>query len=101
MHVVPSKATNTDKSAAERIVDDIVYLGHTRVTLRSDNEPALVALVADAIKGLRMQLLDSAAAEGSAPYDSQTAGAAEVSVKNLKGQVRAMHQTASWRSTCQ
>ncbi len=27
------------------------------------------------------------------PYDPQTAGAAEVSVRNLKGQVRAMHLT--------
>ena len=58
MHVVPSKATSIDKFAAERIVDDIVYLGHARVILRSDNEPALVALVADALKGLRIELLD-------------------------------------------
>ena len=29
IHVVPSKATSNDKFAAERIVDDIVYLGHT------------------------------------------------------------------------
>ena len=95
--------TCIDKFAAERIVDDIVYLGHTRVILRSDNEPALVALVADALKGLRIQLLDSAAAEGSLPFDPQMAGAAEVFVKNLKGQVRAMHLTltASWRSMCQ
>ena len=93
IHVVPSKATSNDKFAAERIVDDIVYLGHTRVILRSDNEPALLALVTDALKGLRIHLLDSAAAEGSVPYDPQTAGAAEVLVRNLKGQVRAMHLT--------
>ena len=42
MHVVPSKGTTTDKFAAERIVEDIVYLGHSRVILRSHNEPALV-----------------------------------------------------------
>ena len=41
MHVVRSKANSMDKFAAERIVEDIVYLGHTRVILRSDNEPAL------------------------------------------------------------
>ena len=93
MHVVPSKATSTDKSTAERIVEDIVYLGHTRVILRSDNEPALVALVGDALKGFRLQQLDSAAAEGSVPYDPQTAGAAEVSVRSFKCQVRAMHLT--------
>lgn len=93
VHVVPSKATSMDMFAAERIVEDIVYLGHTRFTLRSGNEPALVALLGDALKGLRIQHLDSAAAEGSVLYDPQTAGAAEVSVRNLKCQVRAMHLT--------
>ena len=63
MHVVSSKATKVDKFAAGRIVEDIIYFGHTRVMLRSDNEPALVALVGDALKGLRIQQLDSAAAE--------------------------------------
>ena len=91
MHVVPSKATSTDKFAADRIVDDIVHFDQTRVILRSDNEPALLALVTDALKGLRIQSLDSAAAEGSVPYDPQTAGAAQVSAKNLKSQVRAMY----------
>ena len=79
--------------AAERIVEDIVYLCHTRVILRSDNETALVALFGDALKGLRIQQLDSAAASGTVPYDPQTAGAAEVSVRKRKGQVRAMHLT--------
>ena len=78
VHVVPSKANSVDRYAAERVVEDIVYLGHTRVVLRSDNEPALVQLVSDALKGLRVQQLDSAAAEGSVPYDPQTAGSAEV-----------------------
>ena len=67
MHVVPSKAAIMHKFAAERLVEDIVYLGHVRVILRSDNEPALVVLVGDALKGLRVQHLESAAAEGSVP----------------------------------
>ena len=93
MHMVPSKASSMDKFAAERTVEDIVYLGHTRVIFRSDHEPALLLLVGDALKGLRVQQLDSAAAEGSVPHDPQTAGAAEVSARNLKCQVRAMHLT--------
>ena len=40
-----------------------------------------------------MQQLESAASEGSVPHDPQTARAAEVSVCNLKCQVRAMHLT--------
>mgnify|MGYP002809910842 CR=1 FL=1 len=54
MHVVPSKATSMDKFAAERIVEDIVYLGHTRVILRSDNEPALLALATAALLNIRI-----------------------------------------------
>ena len=42
MHVVEAKGSSMDKFAAERIVEDIVFLGHTRVILRSDNEPALL-----------------------------------------------------------
>ena len=38
MHVAPSKATSMDKIAAERVVEDIAYLGHTRVIVRSANE---------------------------------------------------------------
>ena len=93
MHVVPSKATSMDKSAAERIVEDIVYFGRTREILRSDNEPALVAFVGDALKGLQVQQLALAVAEGSVPYDPQTAGAAELSVRSFKCHVRAMHLT--------
>ena len=55
--VVPSKATSMDKLAAERVIEDISYFGHTRVILRSDNKPALVLLVGDAFKGLRIQRL--------------------------------------------
>ena len=69
MHVVEAKGSGADKFAAERIVEDIVYLGHTRVILRSDNEPALVQLVGDALKGLRVNCLDLAASEGSTPHD--------------------------------
>ena len=70
VHVVLSKATSMDKFAAERIVEDIVHLGHTRVIIQSDNEPALLLLVGDALKGFRIQQLDSAAAEGSMLHDT-------------------------------
>ena len=52
MHVMASKATSLDKFAAERVVEDIVYLVHTRVILRSDKEPALLLLMGDALMGL-------------------------------------------------
>ena len=93
MHVVEGKGASLDRAAARRVAEDIEYVGHARVILRSDNEPSLVQVVGDILKGLRIQQLDSAAAEGSVPHDPQTAGAAEVAVRNLKGQFRAMHLT--------
>ena len=92
-HAVRTKGANDDGFAAARICEDIEFAGHTKVILRSDNEPALLKVVSDALKGLRVQQIDSAGSEGSVPYDPQTAGAAEVAVRNLKGQVRAMQLT--------
>ena len=63
------------------------------VHLRSDNELALVQVVGDILKGLRVQQLDGATADATFPHDPQTAGAAEVTVRNLKGQVTAMELT--------
>ena len=92
-HAVRAKGAGDDGFAAARVCEDIEFAGHTKVILRSDNEPALLQVVSDALKGLRIQQLDSAGSEGSVPYDPQTAGAAEVTVRNLKGQVRAMQLT--------
>ena len=64
MRVVPSKATSMDKFAAGRVAEDIAYLVHTCVILRSDNEPALLLLAGHVLKGLCMQQIYSAAAEG-------------------------------------
>ena len=59
--------------------------------LRSDNEPAILAQVTEALRGLRVQLmgLESVSSEGTAPYDPQTTGAVEVAVQNVKNSVRA------------
>lgn len=67
-------------------MNDIAWLGYTRLLLRSDIEPAMLALISDALRGLRVQLLDieTVAAEGSVPYDPQTNGAAEAAVKLVR-----------------
>ena len=75
----------------EQICDDIVWLGHAKVIIRSDNEPAIVQLVTEALKVLKVSGLDQASAEGSVPYDPQTNGAAEAAVRLVKGQCRTLH----------
>ena len=90
-HAVPRKGA--EASAVNAIVADIAWLGHTRVVCHADNEPAMLALVLEALRGLRIAGLEQAAAEGSVPYDPQTNGAAESAVGLVKGQFRAMHMT--------
>ena len=88
-HAVRRKGA--DEQVVQQIVDDIAWLGHTRLVLRSDNEPAMLALVSEALKVVRMQLVDIAtvSSEGSVPYDPQTNGAVEVAVRNVKSSLKA------------
>ena len=88
-HAVRRKGA--EAHVVQQIVDDISWIGHTRLVLRSDNEPAILALITDALRGLRVQMdgLDTVAAEGSVPYDPQTNGAVESAVKNIKQSLRA------------
>ena len=81
---VPRKGA--DEFVVKTVVATIVWLGHSRVTVRADNEKAIVAMIGEALKGLKVNLID-AAAEGSVPYDPQTNGAAESAVRLAKGMV--------------
>ena len=47
-----------DEHVVQQIVDNIAWLGHVRLVLRSDNELAILALVTQALRGLRVQLMD-------------------------------------------
>ncbi len=44
-HVVPYKGPGEDDFVADILVKDIAWLGHTRLALKADGEPALQALV--------------------------------------------------------
>ena len=86
-HGIPKKGA--EPYTVQCVVDDIAWLGHCRVVIRADNEPAMLALVLEALRGLRVEGLSSVATEGSVPYDPQTNGAAEVAVQLTKKQMRA------------
>ena len=44
-HVVPQKGVDPDGYVVEQLRQDILWLGHSRVVIRSDNEPALLRVV--------------------------------------------------------
>ena len=86
VHAVPCKGAND--FVVKSVVDCIAWLGHSRVVLRADGEPAMKAMIFEALKGLKVEGLDSAAPEHSVPYDPQTNGSAEAAVKLAKGGIR-------------
>ena len=90
-HAVPKKGVDPDGYIVHELKEDILWLGHSRVVIRSDNEPALVSVVDRVVKALKVSAgVDSVTSEGSVPYDPQTNGHAEGAVRLIKGQFRAM-----------
>ena len=53
-HVIPCKGADGDKYAVKCVVSSISWLGHARIILKSDGEPAILSLVKHAVKSLRL-----------------------------------------------
>ena len=89
-HAVPRKGPDEDGYIVDQIVADILWLGYAKVMIRTDNEPAILKLVVEALKALKVAGVDQASSEGAVPHDPQTNGAAETAVGTLKGQLRTL-----------
>ncbi len=81
--VVPQKGVDQDRWVVQQIVEVIEWLGHAKVLLKSDQERALLALVREALKDLKV--LDiSASDEESAKYDSQSNWSMEAGIRIVR-----------------
>lgn len=87
-HAVPRKGADDEGYIVEQLTLDILWLGHARVMVRSDNEPALLQVVDRVMASVKMKGVD-ATNEGSVPFDPQSNGAAEGAVL-LKGSMRTL-----------
>ena len=89
-HVVPCKGADEDDYVSRLIADDLNWFGYVAVILKSDNEPALQALVTRVIEIAKIELkdLEKLSREEPAKYDSQSNGATEVGVMLLRGLFR-------------
>ena len=96
-HVVPSKGIDQKGFAVSSLVDDVKWLGYTKVTLKSDNEPAIVKLLSETLRELRIQGMEQALEEHSPEYDPKSNGSAEVGVKLLKGHFRTLRSSVEDR----
>ena len=54
-HMVPQKGIDEKGFAASSPVEDVRWLGCSKLTLKSDNEPAVVKRLSEALNALRMR----------------------------------------------
>ena len=83
--IVPTKGA--DGHAVAELKNVVIGSGFTDVLIRSDNEPAILALKESAATALKLAGVN-AKTEESALYDSQSNGLAERAVKDAKDAVR-------------
>ena len=68
-HTVPCKGVDRDKFSVDCLVSDIVWTGYTRVLLKLDNEPAILKLLIESLKELRVNGLEQVMSENAPEYD--------------------------------
>ena len=84
--VVPQKGIDPDRYASDRVTAFIEWLGHTKVIIKGDGEPAMKALIRDSLKVLRVlvQDVEQASEEHSPEYDSRANGDVEAAIRRLR-----------------
>ena len=70
-HVVPRKGVSEDAYAVDMLVADVMWLGYSRVILKSDNEPSIKTLLGVALRALKVSEVAQVMEESPPPYDSQ------------------------------
>ena len=76
---------------ADLVVKDILWLGHSELIVKGDNEPALQALIQRSLEVLRANTsVDKISDEQSPAYDSQSNGGTEVGVMLIRGLFRTL-----------
>ena len=91
-HVVPQKGVDADGYAVVRLVEDIKWLGYTKILLKADNERAIVKLLHDSLRRIKTDVLDmdQIAKEHPPSYDSRSNGSVESAVKAVQGLLRTL-----------
>ena len=81
--MVPQKGLDENNVACDLVLGDLEWYGHTRISLKSDNEPAVKALVSRVIELAKVESKDfeQLGKEQSAAYDSQSNGGTGVGVR--------------------
>ena len=57
-HTVPVKGADEGGFAVKAIVDDVIWLGYSKVVLKTDNGPAILKLLQESLRDLRVEGID-------------------------------------------
>ena len=89
-HVVPQKGVDLGHYAVDVLMKDVAWLGYTHISLRSDNEPAILKLLNHALTEARYKVEDlkQVLEEHPNTYDSSGNGQIEATVKQFSGILR-------------
>lgn len=89
-HVIPQKGIDIIHFTVDIFVEDIKWLGYTRIVLKSDNEPGIVKLLRSALTGARHTVveLEQINEEHSNKYDCSSNASAEQALKVVTGILR-------------
>ena len=88
----PVQGADEDAYTVKCVVSSLSWLGHARIILKSDGEPAIKALVKRVIELAKVEVksLDQISSETSAAHDSQSNGSTEVGVQLVRGLFRTL-----------
>ena len=91
-HCIPYKGAGEDQYVANLVVQAVEWLGHTRLILKADNEPALHTLVEQSLEEIRIKVrgVTQVSTEHPPKYDSQSNGGVETGVRLIRGQFRTL-----------
>ena len=93
-HAVPVKGDDEDHYVADLIASDVAFMGHVRLLIKSDNEPALLKLAEAALVKIRCQVqkgessVESASSEQAAEHESASNGGTECGIRSVRGLFR-------------
>ena len=68
VHVLPTEGIEEKGFSVDALVSDVKWLGYNKVTLKSDNEPAIVKVLQDSLRELRVQGFEQTVEEQSPEY---------------------------------
>ena len=92
VHTVPVKGVDEDGHVTKLVCDDLAWMGHTRIILKCDNEPAIKKVLTESIIRMKVNVedLETISKEHPERYESQSNGMTEVGVKNFRGHFRTL-----------